>query len=446
MKLLLIYPNNAIVKYPPLSLGIIASLTPPDWEVEILDFNFVPFVVKKADLVGITSFTCTANAAYEISKAYRKNNMKVVMGGIHASILPDEALNYVDSVVIGEAEGIWGKVIEDFEKGELKKTYKAEILPYEHWPIPRHDLFHSYYPVDIIQTSRGCPFNCDFCSVTMFNGNQYRVRPIDEVIAELRSIKKKEVFFIDDNILGIGKKNEERALELFHRIKSENINKTWFSYASVNFADKPEILKAAAESGCKSIFIGFEAEDDVQLKEMNKNLNIKSGSHLYHRAVKRINKYKIAVHGGFIIGLDSDTKETIDNRLKFMLKHRINSFSVTFLTPLPGTKCYNNFVKENRIINKDYPKDWAKYNFLNVVYQPKNLTIQELKEKYTKIITKIYSRKNILMRALVTLLQTRSTRIAKNVYNYNKRTRINYKRAYQRYLKNQQAKNQQAET
>ncbi len=433
MKLLLINPNNAFQKYPPLSLAILASLTPPDWEVEILDFNFVPFEVKKADLVGITSFTCTANAAYEIAAKYRSNNMKVVMGGIHASVLPDEALNYVDSVVLGEAEGIWNKVIDDFVKGELKKTYKAELLPFENWPIPRHDLFHPYYRMGVIQTSRGCPFNCDFCSVSLFNGNQYRLRPIDEVIAELKTIKEDKVFIIDDNILGVGKKNEERALELFKRMKNENINKTWFSYASINFADKPEILKAAADCGCTMIFIGFEAEDDLQLKEMNKNLNIKSGSHLYHQAVKRINKYKIAVMGGFIIGLDSDTKETISNRLKFMLKHRINTLAVAFLTPLPGTKCYKNFEDEKRLINNNYPKDWSKYNFLNVVYKPRNFTPLELSQEYFKIIVTIYKRKNIMMRTLVTFLQTRSYRIAKNVYRNNWRTYNNYKRTYGKY-------------
>ncbi|MBI5541516.1 MAG: B12-binding domain-containing radical SAM protein [Bacteroidia bacterium] len=436
MKLLLINPNSAFQKYPPLSLAIIASLTPSDWEVEILDLNFTPLSIKKADLVGITSFTCTAPMAYEIAKLYRKNNMKVVMGGIHASILPDEALNYVDSVVIGEAEGIWNKVIEDFVKGELKQTYKAELLPYENWPIPRHDLLHPYYQMGAIQTSRGCPFNCDFCSVSLFNGNQYRLRPIDEVIAELKTIKAKRLFILDDNILGVGKKNEERALELFRRIKEEKINKPWFSFASVNFADKPEIIKAAAESGCEMIFIGFEAEDDEQLKEMNKGLNVKSGSHLYSEAVKKINKHKIAVMGGFIIGFDTDTKESIDRRLKFMLRHRINSMSVAYLTPLPGTKSYNNLVKENRIIKNDYPKDWSKYNFLNVLYQPKNMTPEELAEKYFDIIVALYKRKNILMRALVTFIQTRSYKITKNSYRLNMRTYLSYKRAYDKYLKN----------
>ena len=440
MKLLLINPNNAFIKYPPLSLAIIASLTPPDWEVEILDFNFSPFEVKQADLVGITSFTCTANTAYEIAKKYRASNMKVVMGGIHASILPDEALNYVDTVVIGEVEGVWGNVIKDFVNGEMQKKYKAPLLPYENWPIPRHDLFHPAYPIGVIQTSRGCPFNCDFCSVSVFNGNQYRLRPIDEVIAEIKTIKEKKIFILDDNILGVGKKNEERAMELFERMKSEKLNKTWFSYASINFADNPKIIKAAAESGCASIFIGFEAEEDEHLKVMNKNLNIKSGSHLYHRAVKKINKYKISVQGGFIIGLDSDTKESIDRRLKFILKHRVNVAALAFLTPLPGTKCYNDLVKEDRILGKNYPQDWAKYNFLNVVFQPKNLTPQELSQKYVELITAIYKRKNIIMRSLVVLWQTKSYRVARNVYNANWRIYNNYRRAYLKYKNNQDKK------
>ena len=441
MKLLLINPNNAFQKYPPLSLAIIASLTPKNWEVEILDNNFDKVTFKPADLVGITSFTCTANKAYEFAKLYRDNKVKVIMGGIHASILPDEALNYVDSVVIGEAEGIWDKVMTDLEKGELKKTYKAELLPYQNWPMPRHDLLHKSYTVGVIQTSRGCPFNCDFCSVSLFNGNQYRHRPVDEVIEELKTIKAKTIFILDDNILGVGKKNEERAMELFVKIKEANLNKSWFSFASINFADKPEILKAAAESGCYMIFIGFEAEEEEQLVEMNKNLNIKAGANSYINAVKRINKYKIYVMGGFIIGFDTDTKETILRRKKFILKNKINTVGLAYLTPLPVTVSYKELEKQNRIVNNNYPTDWNKYNFANVVYKPKNLTASELNKLFYEIIVSIYTKKNIFLRTFYTLLQTRSIRITKLAHHTNMKFLKSYQNAYAQHLKNQQVKN-----
>jgi radical SAM superfamily enzyme YgiQ (UPF0313 family) len=436
MKLILINPNNDYQKFPPLSLAIIASLTPKNWEIEILDNNFEEVKFKSADLVGITSFTCTANKAYEYAKLYRDNNVKVVMGGIHASILPDEALNYVDCVVIGEAEGVWGKVIEDFEKGELKQTYKAELMPFEKWPIPRHDLLHPWYTAASIQTSRGCPFNCDFCSVTMFNGNKYRQRPVDEVIEELKVIKKEHVFFLDDNIIGVGNKHEERAIELFKRMKSEGIKKKWFSYASVNFADNPKVLKAASECGCFSVFIGFEAEEDEQLKEMNKSLNIKSGSKRYNEIVKKINRHKISVQGGIILGLDADTKESIDNRLKFVLEHGINSLSIVYLTPFPGTKLYSKLLEENRILRINYPEDWTKYNFVNIVFKPKNLTVKELAQAFAMFIIKTYSKRSIRMRALVTLFNSRSFRIAKFVYNNNMRILYESKANYKIFLEN----------
>jgi radical SAM superfamily enzyme YgiQ (UPF0313 family) len=294
--------------------------------------------------------------------------------------------------------------------------------------------------VGVIQTSRGCPFNCDFCSVSLFNGNHYRHRPVDEVIEELKAIKSKTVFILDDNILGVGKKNEERAMELFTKMKEAKLNKNWFSFASINFADKPEIMKAAAASGCYMIFIGFEAEGEEQLVEMNKNLNIKAGSDSYIKAVKRINRHKIYVMGGFIIGFDTDTKETILKRQQYILKNRINTVGLAFLTPLPGTVSYNELAKQNRITHNNYPADWNKYNFANVVYQPKNLTAAELNMLFYRIIISIYTKRNMRLRTFYTLLQTRSLRVTKLARHTNKKFFESYKNAYISYLKNMKAK------
>jgi len=417
VKLILISTINAPQKVPPLSLAIIASLTPADWDIEIIDENFEKFSFKEADLVGITAFTNNAPRAYEIAKEYRDRNIKVVMGGIHASMVPEESARYVDTVVIGEAEGIWGTVIEDFLKGAMKPVYKAELLSCDHWPIPRRELFHPYYFTDAIQTTRGCPMNCDFCSVSSFNGRQYRQRPIEEIITELKTIKRKYIFFLDDNILGYGPKCEERALQLFRRMDEEKLDKIWYSYASINFAENPEVLAAAAKCGCKMIFIGFEAEGDVQLSEMHKNHNIKSGSHLYHQVVKKINKHKIAVMGGFIMGFDTDTRETILQRKKFLLKSRINITSVAFLTPFPGTVHFNKLVAENRIVNNNYPDDWQLYTFRNIVYQPKNITREELGQLTSETVLSLCSPVKILMRVLVTFMQSRSYATAHWVYD-----------------------------
>jgi radical SAM superfamily enzyme YgiQ (UPF0313 family) len=429
MKLILVNTINAPQKIPPLSLAIIASLTPADWDIEIIDENFDEFHFKTADLVGITGFTHNAPRMYEIAAEYRKNNIKVVMGGIHASMVPDEAVKYVDAIVIGEAEGVWGDVIKDFMNNELKSVYKAELLGCDHWPIPRRDLFHPGYFFDAIQTTRGCPMCCDFCTVSSFNGNHYRQRPIEEIITELKTIKKRYIFFIDDNILGYGKKCEERALQLFKRMDEEKLDKIWYSFASINFADNEEILTAAAKCGCKMIFIGLESEGDAQLSEVNKNHNIKSNSHFYYDVVKKINRHKIAVLGGFIFGFDTDTRESILKRKRFLLKNRINMHSLAFLTPFPGTVFFDRLLKENRIIKNNYPEDWKLYSFVNLVSRPKNISPDELITLYVDIINSLLKRRNIIMRVLVAYLQSRSKSTALWVYNTNlnqRRRLLNY--------------------
>jgi len=439
MKLILISTINAPQKVPPLSLAIIASLTPRDWDIEVIDENFDVFKFKEADLVGITAFTNNAPRAYEIAAEYRKHNIKVVMGGIHASMVPEEAAKYVDTVVIGEAEGIWGTVIQDFMNGELKPVYKAEWLDCDHWPIPRREIFHARYYQDVIQTTRGCPMSCDFCSVSSFNGRHYRQRPVEEIITELKTIKKKYIFFLDDNILGHGKKCEERALQLFRRMDEEKLDKIWYSYASINFADHPEIMAAASKCGCKMIFIGFESEGDAQLSEMNKNQNIKSGSSSYHQVVKKINHHGIAVMGGFIMGFDADTRKSILKRRKFLMKSRINIIALSFITPFPGTVYYKRMQDENRITKNNYPEDWKLYTFLNIVYQPKNISSDELTQLYIKTLTKLLSRRYIFLRVLIAFLQSRSKTTARWVYNVN-RTQYRGIQRYYKMVKDQKVK------
>lgn len=427
-KLLLINPvnelrsglvKNILSRYPPLSLGIIASLTPENWEIEILDENFEKFEFRQADFVAITSFTASAYRAYQIAEEYRKKGVKVVMGGIHASMLPDEALKYVDSVVVGEAEGVWAEVISDFENQNLQKLYKAEILEFKNWPIPRHDLFHKGYAFDSIQTSRGCPMQCDFCSVSSFNGCTYRQRPIDEVIEELKTIKRKLLFIVDDNIIGNGANSENRAIELFKRIQQESIEKEWFSHASINFANNEEVLKQAAASGCKLIFIGFEAEKDEHLVAVNKTLNVKTGSHTYKEITKKINKFKISVLGSFIMGMDSDTIESIRRRKKYMARSHINIIGSMCLTPLPGTLLYEKLSAENRIIRNNYPEDWQHYDFLDVVFKPKNMEVDEFEALMIESWNFFYRPFNIFIRTFIAFFRSKSFKIARWVYISN---------------------------
>ncbi|MEE4111449.1 MAG: cobalamin-dependent protein, partial [Desulfobacteraceae bacterium] len=219
-RLLLVNPSNErkglgntkATAWPPLNLPYIAALTPKHYDIALIDENIEPFSEQPADLVGITAYTSSVSRGYEIAQLYKAKSIPVVMGGIHVSMLPDEALRFCDAVVIGEAESVWADLLQDFEAGCLKPKYQGNWQGLEDLPIPRRDILkNSYYRWGSMQTSRGCPMNCDFCSVTAFNGNRFRRRPVGSVIAELRQIPQKLVLLADDNIIGYGKKEAEWA-------------------------------------------------------------------------------------------------------------------------------------------------------------------------------------------------------------------------------------------
>ena len=428
-KLLLINPvNKARVgltinkssRFPPIALGIIAALTPDNWVVKILDENFVEFQYQEADLVGITAFTASVNRAYEIAKLYRNKNIPVIMGGIHASLQTAEAIQYVDSIVVGEAEVVWNQVIKDYESNNLQKIYKSEKIDLSKTPIPRHDLFNKGYMFGSIQTARGCPMDCEFCSVTSFNGHTYRQRPIENVLDEMENIPQKMIFIVDDNIIGHGKAASKRALDLFKGIIDRGIKKEWFCQASLNFADNEEILKYAAKAGCRMVFIGLEAENDESLKDANKKLNLKMGVNSYEDAFKKINKYGIAVLGAFIYGFDTDNSAVLDNRTKYIINSGVDVVQTTILTPLPGTRLFNNMLNESRLIHTNFPEDWSFYDMTEIIFKPKFMTIGELNlsmEKCNSSVGKIIGKK-----FFKTLFATRSFKTAMWAFSSN----INY--------------------
>ncbi len=364
-KLLLINPVSALRKgftlktdamYPPLSLGILAALTPGHWEVEIFDENFETFhELIEADLVALTSFTSSAYRAYEIASVYKKANIPVIMGGIHASMVPKETIRYVDAVGIGEAESYWRSVISDFETGSLKPFYYGERFSMDKMPFARHDLFHEKYTIDSIQTTRGCPFNCSFCSVTAFNGSTYRMRPVEDVLDEIEMVTKDRIFFIDDNLVGYSKKSKEHVKAILQGMIDRGIKKEWWTQCSLNVADDEEVLELFAKSGCRMIFIGIEAETSEGLQDTNKKLNARMGFDKYTEAFNKIHKHGISVLGSFIFGLDSDTVESLYNRKNYIIHQPIDSYQTGILTPLPGTKMYRDFEAQNRIIKKNYP-------------------------------------------------------------------------------------------
>ena len=438
-KLLLINPRTSdeadladtYLTQPPLGLGMIAALTPEHWQIEILDENFDRFVYRDADLVGLTAFTSTAGRAYELAAHYRAQGIKTVMGGIHASLLPDEALHYVDSVVVGEGEGIWPKVIADFEQNRLGSRYEGGRSDLKGLVRPRRDLFHPGYKIAPIQTSRGCPLDCEFCSVTAFNGHRHRQRPVEEVLDELETIKGKDVFFADENIIGHSNASREWALRLFRGMIERKINKRWATQASLNFAIHDEVLRLAAQSGCKCVLIGIEAEDPAVLTEVNKKLNLRLGVDNYAAIFARIARHGIRVLGMFVFGMDGDNLASLRKRAAYIQQSSgIHNMQITCLTPLPGSRLFQRLQKEERLLYRNFPHDWRHYDLIKMVFQPKTMSAEEFNRIFADCLRDVYSPLMILKKSWHAFWATRSLQsaIACAIINHA------YRRMYRRVL------------
>ena len=393
--------------YPPMALGIVAALTPDHWEVEIIDENFTSFEYKDADLVGFTSLTATINRCYEIAKEYRKNKIPTVIGGIHASMLPEEALRYVDAVVVGEAEYSWPKLIDDFEHRRMEKLYSSKLPSMVDSPSPRIEVYHPDYSFGSVQTTRGCPMKCEFCSVHAFNGSKYRLRPVEAAVNDFSSVQQDLIYVVDDNFVGYSPRAREHALEFFKGIVEKGVDKQWAGSASMNIAEDEEVLHWAARSGCKLIFLGIESELIDQLEQSRKSVNLKIGVVRYQQVYDKIHKAGISVLGAFIFGLDNDTPDTIANRTDYILDSDIDIVQASILTPLPGTELFKRFEKEGRLLYHNYPEDWEKYNYTEVVFKPQRMDSKEFEDAVHESWEKIYELKHLKRKFLHTMKQTK---------------------------------------
>jgi len=406
-------------RHPPLSLAIIAALCPDNWEIVLKDENFEAFEFEEGDLVGITSFTSSATRAYEIAELYKEKKIPVVMGGVHASMLIDEALNYVDTVVVGEAESVWADLLDDFEKGQMKRVYTGERLSLDKIPIARHDIFSEDYLFDSIQTTRGCPMNCEFCSVTVFNGNAYRMRPVEDVLEELETIKANSFMFIDDNIVGYNRKSKEHAKSLFRGMIERGIKKDWMCQATINFADDDELLELAAKSGCRMVFIGVESENTKALEKIKKRSNLKVGVDNYPKVFNKIQSYGISVLGAFIFGLETDTMEDLKARINYIKESNIDALQISFLTPVPGTDLYEKFTEDGRIFKDNYPEDWEYYDGFEIVMHPAKVTVKQFEEIKLEIAREIYDYDRLVKRLSNTIKATKNPKSAAWAFSAN---------------------------
>jgi len=369
--------REKVFKIPPLGLLNVAAVTPSGVEVTLTDENIEPVNFdKKVDLVGITTMTASAPRAYEIADKFRKRGISVVLGGPHVSFMSEEGLQHADAVVVGEAEGAWEKLVEDFLRGgkaALKKIYKNDVLPdLSKIPFPRWDILKKgkYIVTKVLHLTRGCPYNCSFCSVTELFGRKIRFRPIDKVVEFIKantgkSLKERLFVFLDDNIMG----NVKYAKELFKALIPLRV--IWMSQSSVNAAYDEELLELASKSGCKALFVGLETVSEEALKEVGKSQN---KAKFYREAIKRFHRFGIFVHGAFIFGMDSHDKSIFKRTVDFVLKARLDGVQYSILTPLPGTRLHKEMEEQGRIIDRD----WSNYDCGHVVFKPKKMTPAEL--------------------------------------------------------------------
>lgn len=403
MKILLIYPKDYAYKskdtahkksinYPGLTIATLAGLVPKELnaDVNVLDEGIDDTPINyDVDIIAVSTLTASAKRAYEIADQARKKGVYTVLGGYHVSYNYEEAKKHADTIILGQADETWPKFLLDYKNGQAKEKYTQEKTPdVNNLPWPRWDLLKmdKYINIKTIQTSRGCPNSCKFCTVSdnMFFGAN---RPIDEVIKEIKHFRSKRIVFLDPNFFA----NRRYAMDLVKALIPLKIK--WACLSTVNVGKDMEMLKLLKKSGCMGALIGLETVCQDNIISMSKRHNRVSE---YKEAINNFHKHGILILACYVLGFDNDNKNTFKETVDFIKDSGIDLVRFSALTPFPGTPLYRELDAQGRIINKD----WDYYDFQNIVFRPQNLTPKELKQGLEYCWEETYKFRNIFLRAL----------------------------------------------
>lgn len=378
----------------PLAPASLAGLTPRDRDTQIRFYDdrteAIPFD-EPTDLVALSVETYTAKRAYQIASEYRRRGVPVVMGGFHPTLVPDEVREYAESIVIGEAEGLWPRVIDDFRNGRLQPEYRQAGRPSLADLRVDRSIFAGkrYLPVGLVEAGRGCHFRCEFCAVQSYFSNTQTRRPIDAILDDIRRINKPLIFFVDDNITS----NMDQAKEFFRALIPLKIR--WVSQASINAAHDEEFLRLIKASGCQGLLIGFETLNPDNLRRMRKSFNLMQGG--YERALANLRQHEIRLYATFILGYDGDNGDTLEQTLAFAQQHRFYIVAFNHLTPFPGTPLYDRLRTEGRLL---YERWWLdpSYRYGMVPFAPRGLTADDVEQRCIEARRRFYRFDSIVRR------------------------------------------------